>query len=159
MNQKKQIKFLPFYAGITCFLFLFLLFQTNVSSKFPTIAGNSESASISELQELPILVPGQLDGTFSNNVIRTLSKTSLQKATIFPSLRDCYFSILILKTSLSTRPGNFYSKIFNTSIFGNAPWIIDLRLISWWFKCVDSNFFKWHISKYTCYNVQGVYNR
>lgn len=121
MNHKKQYQFPSFWATVICILSFCFFYQIYNADKFPLSQSNSEAIAITELQVLPVLIPGQVEGTFQHIVIRNLPKTTLQKATIFPSLKDSYFSELVLKTSLSSRPGNYFCKIFYSSIFSNAP--------------------------------------
>lgn len=121
MSQKKHYQLPSLWATILCLFSFFLLYQINKTDEIPLLQSNSQEVVIIEFHVLPNLIAGQVEGTFQHNVIRNLPKTTLQKAAIFPSLRDCYFSVLVLKTSLSYRPGNYFCKIFDTSIFSNAP--------------------------------------
>lgn len=121
MKQKKYKKFVPSWAAFICIFSIFLLYQIKKTDSSRHFQNSTEADSFTELHVLPLLIPGQVEGTFQHNLIRNLPKTTLHKATILPSLKDCYFSSLVLKTAQSSNAGNYFYRIFKTSIFGNAP--------------------------------------
>ncbi len=121
MSQKKHYQLPSLWETTICIFSFFLFYQINKTDKLPLLESNVQEAGVIKLQVLPILDPGQVEGTFQQIVIRNFTKTTIQKAALYPSLRDSYFSVLVLKNSLIKQPENYFRRLFNSSIFSNAP--------------------------------------